>query len=335
MQTKRLSVLTEGGKVFGFGHITRCLSIVKYFDKYGVSIEFIVDGDDSILLMLKDYSFVLIDWLNDKSVLQKIKKSTFILIDSLRVTDGHIQEIQKLGANVIYIDDDKRHNFLDKGFVLDWTILSDNKNYFLPKKKGVTYLLGSKYTPLRVEFKNIEKVSTSKQIQNILVSFGGSDVRNLTPTVLATLNKNFPYLKKYIVIGTGFINNDSIKLHQDKNTTLVYNADAKKMASLMQESDIAISSGGQTLYELAYLGLPTIAILLVENAREDTEGWAEVGFIDYIGGFDDIDLMKKLATSVELLKDQKIRQKMQFNAAKFIDFNGGSLIVDAIMKGSV
>jgi len=334
MQTKKLSILTEGGKKFGFGHITRCLSIVEYFDEYGVSIEFIVDGDDSVLSILKDHSFVLMDWLNGKSVLQRIKESTFILIDSLRVTDGHIQEIQKLGANVIYIDDDKRHNFLDKGFVLDWTILSDNKNYFLPKKKSVTYFLGSKYTPFRAAFKNSKKVSISKQIQNILVSFGGSDVRNLTPVVLATLNKNFPYLKKTVVIGAGFINNDEIKLQQDENTTLIYNADAKKMTSLMQESDVAISSGGQTLYELAYLGLPTIAILLVENAREDTKGWEEVGFIDYIGNFDDIDLMKKLITSVESLKDQKIRQKMQSNAAKLIDFNGARLIVDTIMKGS-
>ena len=212
MQTKKLSILTEGGKKFGFGHITRCLSIAEYFDEYGVSIEFIVDGDDSVLSILKDHSFVLMDWLNDESVLQKIKKSTFVLIDSLRITDSKIQEIQKLGANVIYIDDDKRHNFLDKGFVLDWTILSDNKNYFLPKKKSVTYFLGSKYTPFRAAFKNSKKVSISKQIQNILVSFGGSDVRNLTPVVLATLNKNFPYLKKTVVIGAGFINSDEIKL---------------------------------------------------------------------------------------------------------------------------
>jgi len=334
MQTKKLSILTEGGKSLGFGHITRCLSIAEYFDEYGVSIEFIVDGDDSTLPILEDHSFILIDWLNSEAVLQRLKKSTFVLIDSLRVTKRKVQNIQKLGVNVIYIDDEKRHNFLDKGFVLDWTILSENKNYFLPKKKDVTYLLGSKYTPLRAAFKNIKQVFVSEKIQNILVSFGGSDVRNLTPAVLENLNKFFPYLKKNIVIGAGFVNNDNIKLHQDKNTTLIYNADAKKMTSLMLESDIAISSGGQTLYELAYLGLPTIAILLVENAREDTEGWAEVGFVDYIGSFDDADLMKKLEASVESLKNQNMRQEMQSNAAKYIDFNGGKLVVDAIIKGS-
>ena len=119
MQTKKLSILTEGGKSLGFGHITRCLSIAEYFDEYGVSIEFIVDGDDSTLPILEDHSFILIDWLNSEAVLQRLKKSTFVLIDSLRVTKRKVQNIQKLGVNVIYIDDEKRHNFLDKGFVLD------------------------------------------------------------------------------------------------------------------------------------------------------------------------------------------------------------------------
>jgi UDP-2,4-diacetamido-2,4,6-trideoxy-beta-L-altropyranose hydrolase len=332
MQIKKLVILTEGGKKFGFGHITRCLSIVEYFVQHNVLIKFFVDGDDTISSILSDYSFTLKDWLNDESFLKSINKSTFILVDSLRVTDNKIQDIQKLDANIIYIDDEKRNNFLDKGFVLDWTILSDKKNYFLPKKNGVTYLLGSKYAPLRRAFKIQEKVLVSKKIQNILISFGGSDIRNLTPRVLASLNKNYPHIKKSIVIGAGFENVDNIKLHQDKNTKLIFNADAQKMVSLMKTNDIAISSGGQTLYELAYVGLPTIAILLVDNAREDTEGWAEAGFIDYIGSFDDKDLMKKLTTSVDFLNNKEIRQKMQLNANKFIDSNGGKLIVDTIMK---
>jgi UDP-2,4-diacetamido-2,4,6-trideoxy-beta-L-altropyranose hydrolase len=332
MQAKKLTVLTEGGRVFGFGHITRCLSIGKYFEESGLIVEFIIDGDDSVSSTLESQAFVIMDWLNNRSVLQKLQESAFILIDSLRVTDDQIREIQSLDADIVYIDDEKRRNVLDKGFVLDWTVLSDDKHYFFPKKKGVTYLLGSKYTPLRESFKNANKVFVAKKVQNILISFGGSDVRNLTPVVLETLSKKFPNLKKRIVVGAGFQNIENIKLFQDENTALIYNVNAEKMVSLMQESDIAISSGGQTLYELAYLGLPTIAILLVENAREDTEGWAKVGAINYIGNFDDTDLMKKLVISMELLESQEERQKMQSGGGQFIGFNGGKLIADTIIK---
>jgi len=332
MQTKKLTVLTEGGEVYGFGHITRCLSICKYFKESGIIIEFIIDGDDSILPLVEKQSFVIMKWLNKKSLLKKLYESSFILIDSLRIKNRQIQDIQKLDVSIIYIDDDKRHNLLEKGFILDWTILSDKKNYFLPKKENVTYLLGSKYTPLRGPFNINRRANILPDIESIFVSFGGSDIRNLTPLVLKTLNINFPGMEKTVVIGNGFKNIEHIKSLQDEKTNLIYNADAKKMHSLMISSDIAISSGGQTLYELACVGVPTISILLIENAREDTEGWSEIGSMDYIGNFDDLDLMSKLLTSFKALENQEKRQMMQSNGLKFIGFNGGRLIAEAVIK---
>ncbi len=108
MQTKKLTVLTEGGEVFGFGHITRCLSICKYFKESEVYNEFIIDGDDSIMPLLEKQSFVLMKWLNKKSLLKQLYESSFILIDSLRIKNCQIKDIQKLDASIIYIDDDKR-----------------------------------------------------------------------------------------------------------------------------------------------------------------------------------------------------------------------------------
>jgi len=333
MQAKKLTVLTEGGRVFGFGHITRCISISKHFEDFGVMVEFIVDGDDSILPILENQSLILMNWLDKKPLLQKLQESSFVLIDSLRISNDQIDDIQKLDTVIIYIDDEKRQNFLEKGFVLDWTILVDKKNYFLPKKENVTYLLGSKYTPLREAFAGSNRILINSEIKRVFISFGGSDVRNLTAKVLEFLSKNFPSLKKIVVIGDGFTNTKSIKLFQDKNTTLIYNAHAEEMSSLMNNSDIAISSGGQTLYELVSLGVPTIAILLVENARDDTEGWTKVGSIDYIGNFDDEDLLQKLLVSMKMLKKQENRQKMQ-NSSNFMGLNGGKLILDAVMKDS-
>ncbi|MDB2543596.1 hypothetical protein N9X63_00820 [Woeseiaceae bacterium] len=324
--------MTEGGRIFGSGHITRCLSICSYFEDNGVIVDFIIDGDDSILPALETHSFILMEWLDNKATLMKLEKSSFILIDSLRVTDNQISDIQRLDAEIIYIDDEQRRNVLDSGFVLDWTILADKKKYFLPKKESITYLLGSKYTPIRKPFKINQRKSISDEIKTIFVSFGGSDIRNLTPITLSTLCKNYPNLKKNIIIGPGFENIENIQFLQDKNTNLVTNANALIMANLMQESDVAISSGGQTLYELTSIGVPTIAVLLVENAREDTEGWAEVGAVDYVGNFDDKDLMEKIVQSVNSLKSQNKRKKMQSAANKFIGFDGGANIVDAVLK---
>ena len=332
MPNKKITILTEGGQQLGFGHITRCISICQHFDKFGVESEFIVEGDDSVLSMLQDYPSTLMDWIGNKLVLSKLQNSAFILIDSLRVTSDQIKAIQEISANIIYIDDEKRQNILDKGFVLDWTVLSDKRKHFLPRKKNVTYLLGSRYTPLRRAFTSLKKVVIKQKLENILISFGGSDVRNLTPLVLKNLNEKYPDYKKTVVVGAGFENVESIESCQSENVTLAYDVDANKMASLMQKSDIAISSGGQTLYELACLGVPTIAILLVDNARDDTEGWAKVGAVEYIGDFDDMDLMTRLTASIEKLGSYEARYDLQHNGAKFIDSSGGDLIVSTILN---
>jgi len=332
MQTKKLTVLTEGGKRFGFGHITRCLSIIKYFEVHGFIVDFVIDGDNSVSLVLENQPFILNNWLVNTSIFQTLKDRSFVLIDSLRVSKKQISKIHGLDLDIILIDDDQRKNSLEKGFIIDWTILSEKKNHFIPKKKNVTYLLGSKYTPLRRPFIVDSKIRIHDEVKSILISFGGSDFRNLTPSIVKSINSNFPDLKKKVVIGDGFTNIESIKLQKDKNTEIYFNVNAIKMSSLMKNSDIAISSGGQTLYELISIGVPTIAILLVENARDDTEGWAEVGAIDYIGNFDDEDLTKKLLSSVKELHSKKRRQEMQSSSKGLIGFNGGKLIIEKVLN---
>jgi len=330
MSSKKITVLTEGGSKFGMGHVARCISICQYFEEIGIVSEFIIEGDNTVLSVLEGRTFVLMNWLASESVFARLQGSDFILIDSLRLTEVWLKRIQNIDAQIIYIDDNKRSNFLDHGIVIDWTILSDQKKYFFPRKEKVTYLLGSQYTPLRRAFLGVDKIDIKENVESVLISFGGSDVCNLTPQVLKVMKFQFPELKKQVIVGPGFKNTNSIKSFQDINTTLIYSPNSEKMSLLMQESDFAIAGGGQTLYELVNLGVPTIAPLLAENAKDDTEGWAKVGAIDYIGHFDDEDLMKKLIQSVKNIRNQKVRQKMQLNGAAFISSDGGRLILNAL-----
>lgn len=332
LSDKILRVITEGGKEFGFGHITRCLSIAKVFQKYGFVVEFIVDGDESISNLLDDYSFTLLDWQTELSLLtQKIALSNFILIDSMQISNSQLLKLQETDIPLIYIDDEKRRNILDKGFVIDWTVLSEKQNHFLPKKKDVIYLLGSKYTPLRDGFGSASKLTIKNKVTKVMLTFGGADVRNITPSVLKLLCENFPDLEKNIVIGAGFTNIKEIQKHKDKNTNLILNADTKTMINLMQESDLAIASGGQTLYELARIGTPTIAILLVENARDDTQGWHKVGSLQNLGMWDDEKIDEKLLNAMNKLQDKKLRKTMQNSATKYISPHGAELLVQQIL----
>jgi len=334
LKNKLLTIVTEGGRNFGFGHITRCLSISAIFKKYGYDIQFIINGDDSVISMLSNTKHDIFNWIENKEeLLKSLNDSSFILIDSMEITNEQLLEIEKIAKKVIFIDDEKRRNILTKGFVVDWTVLSDETEYFVPKKEDVAYLLGSNYTPLREEFTKAKQNSIKENIESVMVTFGGSDVRDLTPKILKTLKDNFPDIIKNIVVGSGFTNLEKIKHYQDKNTNLIFNANAATMSKLMQTSDIAIASGGQTLYELACIGTPTIAILLVDNAKDDTYGWDKVGTLINIGWYDDKNLLDKLTKTILLLKDKNRRVQMQNRAKKHISSNGALTLVDAILDG--
>ena len=332
MKNKTLTIVTEGGMTFGFGHITRCLSISHQFKKYGYKIDFIINGDNSLNNLLQDEDFIIFDWEKNLDKLLSLLDSSIILIDSIEIPDEQIKAIENKNIPIIFIDDEKRRNILNSGFVIDWTVLSDKQNYFNPKKNNVTYFLGSKFTPLRDDFSNAFLNPIKNNIQNILISFGGSDVRNLTPKVLRLLNNNYPDLTKNIIIGNGFSNIEEVENLKTKNVNFIFNATSQDMIRFMQTCDLAISAGGQTLYELARIGTPTIAIILVENAKDDTIGWEKVGSLVNIGWWNDEDMLSNLDGSINNLQDYECRKLMQNCGQKYINQNGAKYLVEKILE---
>jgi UDP-2,4-diacetamido-2,4,6-trideoxy-beta-L-altropyranose hydrolase len=111
---------------------------------------------------------------------------------------------------------------------------------------------------------------------------------------------------------------------------LEYYPDAAGMKNVMLESDIAISAGGQTLYELARIGVPTIGICVAHNQLQNVEGWGKTGFLKYIGWYNDENLEKKLKSSLKSLADESLRTDMSKNAREIMDGQGYKRIINAI-----
>ena len=102
------------------------------------------------------------------------------------------------------------------------------------------------------------------------------------------------------------------------------------MKQVMLESDVAISAGGQTLYELARVGVPTIGICVAENQLGNLKGWGKAGFLEYAGWYKKSDLMKELKRSLEYLEDASVRKSKSKAGKEFIDGKGGFRVIDEI-----
>ena len=148
-------------------------------------------------------------------------------------------------------------------------------HYLQKKKVNRIEIIDHKVAPLRKPFWNRKK-NNKKKIDNIFIFFGGSDVRKFSAKIaklIYSYNNNY----KINVISSQKINLKSVTSYKFLNQD--------KMKNLLSKADIVITSGGQTLYEMACLGVPGIVISETIYDKEDTIAWEKRGSIIYAGNW--------------------------------------------------
>jgi len=320
--------ITEGGKQYGLGHITRCLSISQAFSKYHIDTSFIVKGDSFIENLLPKAKCVFFDWQkNTKKLTKIISHYKVVILDTLTAPLKVVQIIENNTQYPVFIDDYRKLNY-HKGLIIDWTIGSK----LLKKWIEVECLIGSKYVSLRKEFWNTRTVSIRKSVKRILLTFGGSDNRNITMKIVDHLNTKYPKLHKYVIIGKGFAHTKKIKKYICKNVTLLHSLNSAEMKRVILKSDIAICAGGQTTYELARLGLPSIIIKTEENQDYDIDGWKKIGFISEALSWDDPKLFININKKIDLYRSEKVRLKVSRIGKNNVDGKGAVRIAKYILN---
>lgn len=330
MENLKVFIITEGSSQVGFGHITRMLSIYQAFEEKKVSPKFIVNGDESIIDIIKGTKWVIYNWIDESDrLLREIANSDLVIVDSYLAPLEIYLEITKTVNKTFYYDDFNRLNY-PSGIVINGNIHSVDLDY--PKSGKLEYLLGTKYLPLRRDFWDIPEKSIKRGVETIMVTFGGDDFRNMTPDVMEFLTNNYPKWHKKVIVGRGFKNLKDIEKKIDKKTDLIFNADAKIMLDTMLKSDIAISAGGQTLYELARVGVPTIPILVAENQKGNVEGFTKNGFFDRHFKWSDLDITEKIGSYIKALEDYETRELISKKGRELIGGNGSRNIVRKIFS---
>lgn len=322
----KIIIITEGSHEIGFGHITRCMSLYQAFEEKKLFVQFIVNGDSSIKHLLRGTNHLIFNWLDDPSHLfNLLNSSNIVFIDSYLADESFYKKISELVTFTVYIDDNKRITY-PNGIVINGSIFASKLNY--PPLEETEYLFGSQFIPLRKDFWNIPEKKINTDIKNIMITFGGDDLRNITPDLLQFLINECPNYNKKVVIGKGFKNISKIENFNNEKTEFLYYPDARGMLNLMIESDIAISAGGQTLYELARVGLPTIAIGVALNQKHNLDNWKKAGFIEFAGFWNNKNLHDNVLEKIELLKDKNIRLEMCKSGKGAVDGQGAIRIVN-------
>lgn len=324
--------------IIATGHVMRCLAIADAAKKAGKNTTFILADKQAIeVIHERGYQTIILNtkW-NDMDaeleILLKIidrERIEVLLIDSYQVTQNYLSVLSKW-IKTIYIDD------LNK-FIYPVHTLVCYVNYWKKFNYETIYckknlLLGTKFVPLRSEFKKCGKKYIRSYIENLLLLSGGTDNFHLLEGLLEKIKRK-KYYRINVICGIYYNDYERLcKLYSQEENVYIYRS-VNQIEEFMFVADMAISAGGTTLYELCACGVPSISYSFADNQLDNVRQFHEDGIIDYAGDVRYSDIYKNILELLNKYYDQPcLREERSYKMQKLIDGNGSERIVEKLVK---
>lgn len=320
-------IRVDGYKEIGMGHITRTLALAQGFRIKNCRVVFLVNQDDrSINLINKRHFEVHHITVEDevKATLDIVlkEKANVYISDIYEPNKYLLKELKKIDVIRVQIDIN-RDMSMDVDLIVNGGIYA-NKLAASARSHHMDALLGAKYNLLREEFSNVPPKFIRKNLEEILIFFGGTDVNDLTIKTVHDVVPKFPNLKFYVIS-----KDCSIGCLYPNVTVYSY---VDNIDLMMRNVDLMITAGGVSLYELASLGTPAIIITQAENQVLQTQVFHDKGICHYHGPFESYQPNKLIEEIKYLTNHVNFRQEMSNRGQKEVDGFGVKRVVEYILE---
>ena len=143
--------------------------------------------------------------------------------------------------------------------------------------------------------------------------------------------KTFRNTTYNVVIGTGNDDYSHFLNHADV-CILSGMLSAQQMIEEFLSADLVISGCGQTLHELAYLGIPTIGVCINYDQRLNQEFYLSKSILTIGNHWSDHNLEENILNEVETLKDVSKREMLSEISKNIVDCDGGKRIIEKLFQ---
>ena len=313
LQKKKIAIVVNAYNDIGTGHVYRCLSIASKLvfheviflldEKYKLGVDIVdsynypyevYDGEDELFYKLRQFSpdIVINDILDtNREYVARLKNEGYFIVNFEDLGSG--VEL----ANVVF-------DALYEHVVHEYNVFTGHKYYIL---KDEFY-----FQPPKIITQNVE---------NVLITFGGSDPNNFTEKVVESILATSFSGRINIILGLGYNGIDELVAKYETNPSIQIYGNVSNISEFMFKADIIFTSAGRTMYEICSIGVPTIC--LCQNERELSHVFANEsnGFIN-MGLGERIDKPEIVTTFVNLVNDYDLRVEMN-NKMLNIDLKDG------------
>lgn len=325
LQKKKILFVVEGFEEIGLGHIYRTLTLAYKFIDHDV--QFAVSARSNLgqsKIAASHFKYAIYESESDIHSIIKNENIDIVINDILNTSVEYVTGLKGLSVKVI--------NFEDLGSGMQYADIVINDLYNKSNDLKNSYW-GSEYFCARDEFLLAQPSKFNRDVKEVLVMFGGTDPANLTKKVLDAVKLiNDKSIHFTFILGFGYrykqLIIDEVE-KMDLHVSIV--CDVKHMTEYMQKADLAISSQGRSMYELAIMHVPTI--LLAQHEREALHTFGELknGFIN-LGIGDSISVSTIESTIKWLITCPQIREQMKQQMHSLNLKQGINKVIDLIFK---
>jgi UDP-2,4-diacetamido-2,4,6-trideoxy-beta-L-altropyranose hydrolase len=325
--------------MMGTGHLMRMRAIAEGYRQRGVDVHLLTAACEAALLdPFRDLGVTVhatdavcpdpADGERLSEVVGAVHPS-WIVVDGYHFDVEYLRHARSGGSRILVIDDMASLAAYPVEVVVNQNAHADQLTY--PAMPGTRLLRGPDYVLLRTEFRaKAPRRGRTGDVDRVLVTLGGADPFCVTEVVVAALGRSRSPIRATIVVGASNARATEITAAAAEiGPELRVVRAANDMRKLMAAADLAISTAGTTVWELAYMGVPALLIEGGTAERLLAAGLARIGLFEEIGRAGELDA-GAVATALERrIKDRDWRAVMSERGMQTVDGRGVDRVLDA------
>lgn len=322
-----VAIYTEGNAAVGLGHVRRGLALASELAA-SCNVCVFLRGSPEAGELIHRAGFRCVPVPDFETVLADVDRAcaAALVVDSYEVTASDYAAARARGLVLVAVDDLGR-----EPLSVDVLVNPAPRARTLEDPSGVRCLLGPRFALLHRDF----AVSVAREVRNrvetVLLVLGGATPSMLTAALARVIRRSLPEAVIDVVVGpigerpatvsVGLSGLDGVRIH----------VAPESLRSLMLATDLAVSSGGVTVFELAATGTPAVGLEVASNQRPNLEGMAEAGTLAVGGRAGEAGFEEALRRALtNLAGDVERRRAMSERGRALVDGRGAARVAEVI-----
>lgn len=311
------------GPSIGYGHVMRSVTLGAELVRCGFRVTLLAGALPPLLsgqaarAGIEVHDLACAECVEDDVEHVLAFSPSIVVVDGYNFGGDYLSAIETAGVRCVLIDDNGSPAAAVASLVINQNPHASQDLY--PGVKHSRLLLGLRYALVRREIRDASSLVSrpdSPVKPKVLVAIGGTDVLNLTADVAAMLASDCRM---------------DVWAASDRPIIGVLQAPAD-IASTLASSDAAVIGAGTTMWEAAFLGVPTVSLVVADNQIHAAKAAAVLGITHMIDCRDGADIDAIAAEASSLLSSEQHRQLMSEAGRSVMDGSGSARVVAAVRE---